>query len=281
MMASFKSTLLIIFFLGIKWFPLILYSLNQFAKIKPNTQFIGQNIIYFKCIDSTNNAALDWIKNNSCENGNIFITDFQTNGRGQQSNIWESEPNKNLMFSIVLNQQTTLLNPFLLNKITAYSLFQSLQKSLNNSQFIKIKWPNDLYFKQKKIAGILIENNFLGNKINYSVIGIGINVNQKFTNNDNINATSLFQICEKEQDRIRLFQEFIEVFEFNLLHFQSLEIENQFTKSLLGYNQTEEFNINNEIIKGTIVNCDEFGRLSVLINDQIKAFNHGEIKQII
>ncbi len=281
MMASFKSTLLIIFFLGIKWFPLILYSLNQFAKIKPNTQFIGQNIIYFKCIDSTNTAALDWIKNNSCENGSIFITDFQTNGRGQQSNIWESEPNKNLMFSIVLNQQTTLLNPFLLNKITAYSLFQSLQKSLNNSPFIKIKWPNDLYFKQKKIAGILIENNFLGNKINYSVIGIGINVNQKFTNNDNINATSLFQICEKEQDRIRFFQEFIEIFEFNLLHFQSLAIENQFTKSLLGYNQTEEFTINNEIIKGTIVNCDEFGRLLVLINDQIKAFNHGEIKQII
>lgn len=281
MMASFKSTLLIIFFLGIKWFPLILYSLNQFAKIKPNTQFIGQNIIYFKCIDSTNTTALEWIKNNSCDNGSIFITDFQTNGRGQQSNIWESEPNKNLMFSIVLNQQKTLLNPFLLNKITAYSLLQSLQKCLNNSPFIKIKWPNDLYFKQKKIAGILIENNFLGNKINYSVIGIGINVNQTFNNNQSINATSLFQICESEQNRIVLFQDFLEIFENNILHFEKLEIEKQFAHSLIGYNQTKDFIINNEIIKGTIVNCDEFGRLSVLINGELKQFNHGEIKQII
>jgi BirA family biotin operon repressor/biotin-[acetyl-CoA-carboxylase] ligase len=267
--------------LGIKWFSLILYSLNQFAKIKPNTQFIGQNIIYFNCIDSTNSLALDWIKNNRCENGSIFITDFQTNGRGQQNNVWNSEANKNLIFSIIINQQITILNPFLLNKITAYSLFQLLQKSLKYSPFIKIKWPNDLYFKQKKLSGILIENNFLGNKINYSVIGIGINVNQKFMNNELINATSIFQICEKEQDRISLFQEFIEIFEFNLLHFQTLEIEKLFTESLLGYNQTEEFRINNEIIKGTIVNCDEFGRLRILINDQIKTFNHGEIKQII
>jgi BirA family biotin operon repressor/biotin-[acetyl-CoA-carboxylase] ligase len=267
--------------LGIKWFPLILYSLNQFAKIKPNTQFIGQNIIYFKCIDSTNTTALEWAKNNSCENGTVFITDFQTNGRGQQSNIWESEPNKNLMFSVVLNQESSLLNPFLLNKITAFSLLQCLQNRLNYSPFIKIKWPNDLYFKQKKIAGILIENNYLGNKINYSVVGIGINVNQKFEKDSTINATSIYELSENEQNRMELFQEFLEIFELNLINYKTLNIENLFANALLGYSQTEVFSINNEIIEGTIVNCDEFGRLSVLINGEIKQFNHGEIKQII
>ena len=255
--------------------------MNQFAKIKPNTQFIGQNIIYFKCIDSTNTTALEWAKNNSCENGTVFITDFQTNGRGQQSNIWESEPNKNLMFSVVLNQESSLLNPFLLNKITAFSLLQCLQNRLNYSPFIKIKWPNDLYFKHKKVSGILIENNYLGNKINYSVVGIGINVNQKFEKDSTINATSIYELSENEQNRMEIFQEFLEIFELNLINYKTFNIENLFAKALLGYSQIEVFSINNEKIEGTIVNCDEFGRLSVLINGEIKQFNHGEIKQII
>jgi biotin-(acetyl-CoA carboxylase) ligase len=106
-------------------------------------------------------------------------------------------------------------------------------------------------------------------------------VNQKFEKDSTINATSIYELSENEQNRMEIFQEFLEIFELNLINYKTLNIENLFANALLGYSQTEVFSINNEIIEGTIVNCDEFGRLSVLINGEIKQFNHGEIKQII
>lgn len=255
--------------------------MNSFAKIKPITQFIGQNIIYFNCVDSTNTTALEWIKQNNCPNGSIFVTDYQTKGRGQHLNEWHGESQKNLMFSIVINHQQHPVNPFLLNKVTALSILQTIKNSIKSPELLKIKWPNDLYFDKKKIAGILIENNFLGNKINYSVVGIGININQSFKNTSQNNATSIIDITNCECHRYNFFKELIENFEKILIQKNIEYIQNEFCKNLLGFNTVELFKINHNDYLGTIKNCDEFGRLSVLINDDMKHFNHGEIKQII
>lgn len=181
------------------------------------TLFIGKKIIRLKRVDSTNNYAARLLrqsgrneenpgdeklseKNNQepgdkIYEGTIILADFQEKGKGQRGNVWESEEGKNLTFTIILKPLFLKAGQqFLLNKIVSLAIcdfFSSLK--IEN---IYIKWPNDIIANGKKIAGILIENTINSNKIIYSAIGIGLNVNQdKFSSA--LKATSLKIISEK------------------------------------------------------------------------------------
>ena len=123
---------------------------------------------------------------------------FQTAGRGQTGNGWESEDGKNLLCSILLPPRANL---FELNVITSVAVHRMIncQFSILNSQ-LTIKWPNDIYWGDKKLAGILIENAIIGNEVKYSIAGIGLNVNQTEWKSDAPNPVSLKQITGKEYD---------------------------------------------------------------------------------
>ena len=123
---------------------------------------------------------------------------FQTAGRGQTGNGWESEEGKNLLCSILLPPRANL---FELNVITSVAVHRMIncQLSILNSQ-LTIKWPNDIYWGDKKLAGILIENAIIGNEVKYSIAGIGLNVNQTEWKSDAPNPVSLKQITGKEYD---------------------------------------------------------------------------------
>ena len=116
---------------------------------------------------------------------------YQTAGRGQTGNSWESEENKNLLCSILLPPRENL---FELNVVTAVAVQRLLGEGFT------IKWPNDIYRQDKKIAGILIENAIVGNEIRYSIAGIGLNVNQTEWHSSAPNPISLKQITGKEYD---------------------------------------------------------------------------------
>ena len=114
-------------------------------------------------------------------------TNYQKNGRGQRNNEWLSENGKNLTFSFLLEPYVELSNQFFLHIITSISIFKTLLKI--NIKNISIKWPNDIYVNDKKIAGILIENLVYRKFIHKSVIGVGLNINQ--ANFGSLNATSI------------------------------------------------------------------------------------------
>lgn len=122
---------------------------------------------------------------------------YQTDGRGQTGNGWESEEGKNLLCSILLPPRKNL---FELNAAVSVAV----QRLLGDE--FTIKWPNDLYWQDKKIAGILIENAIIGNEIKYSIAGIGLNVNQTEWKTDAPNPISLTQITGKEYDIDALMQ---------------------------------------------------------------------------
>lgn len=123
---------------------------------------------------------------------------YQTAGRGQTGNEWESEEGKNLLCSILLPPPRE--NLFELNIVVSVAV----QRLLGNE--FTIKWPNDIYWRDKKVAGILIENAIVGNKLQYSIAGIGINVNQTEWRSDAPNPISLKQISGKEYDIKALMQ---------------------------------------------------------------------------
>lgn len=150
------------------------------------------DIIWLECVDSTNEEARRHIMH--IDNLSVLSAMTQTEGRGQHGNRWLSHPGENLTFSIVLkklgikaNQQSAI------SQATALSLTDLLDK---HGIISRIKWPNDIYVGDRKICGILIENSLKGTRIDWSIIGIGLNVNQSSFPEDLPNPTSM-SLCNK------------------------------------------------------------------------------------
>ncbi len=251
------------------------------AKINPNTQYIGQNIIYFNQIDSTNNFAQQFLLENKAENGTTIIAEEQINGRGQQNKTWISEPFKNIAMSIILTQHNKQHEyAFFLNKLICLSVFKVIKNQFPLN-LVKIKWPNDIFVDHKKIAGILIENSFSGKTINNSILGIGININQSFNKINNFQANSFFDILGKETKREPIVKELLETIEKDLENQNTTEIAEQYEQNLYHYHTKGMFIFAEQKVIGSIQSCDEYGRLNVLINNTQHLLSHGEITTII
>lgn len=161
--------------------------------------------LYTPETDSTNSLLISSVKKEELPEGYTIYTDFQTAGKGQIGNHWESERGKNLLFSTLLYPKHILMaKQFTLSEIASLALLKALNKLSNG---FSIKWANDIYYKDKKIAGILIENSIQRDFIKHSVIGIGLNVNQETFSTNIPNPISLKNILHKEIDREKLLEE--------------------------------------------------------------------------
>ena len=136
-------------------------------------------------------------------------TDFQTAGRGQAGNSWESEEGKNLLFSALLRYNNIrATEQWRLSMLVAVALWEVLANYLPQEQ-LSIKWPNDIYFGDKKLVGILIENSLSGQYVGYSIAGIGLNINQTEWLSNAPNPISMKQITGQEYDAETLMNEWI------------------------------------------------------------------------
>ena len=157
---------------------------------------------YIASTTSTNLLLKQKMRQEDLPEGYIVYTDFQTAGKGQVGNSWESEPNKNLLFSLLLYPRSIKADKqFILSQITGLGVKKVLDKFTRD---ISIKWPNDIYWKEKKIGGILIENSLIRDCINTCVIGIGLNVNQEEFFSNAPNPVSLKQITNIDTNREEL-----------------------------------------------------------------------------
>ena len=170
-------------------------------------------IIHIEETDSTNR----WLRSTEEEGSLVVWAEFQTAGKGCGTNTWESERGKNLTFSVLLHPERLRVGASAGIHLPANKQFQiSMQVSLALCEALgrhigdlSIKWPNDIYWRNGKIAGILIENRLQGGVIIDSVVGIGLNVNQREFLSDAPNPVSLWQICEHETDREQLLHGFL------------------------------------------------------------------------
>ncbi len=151
---------------------------------------------------STNDLLKEMILSQKLENGFTLQAESQTKGKGQKGNIWVAEPGKNLTFSTFITPQLSTEKVFYLNIMASLVIRKTLEDLKIDAV---IKWPNDVFVKHKKIAGILIENQIQGGKIKKSVLGIGLNVNQ---NNfpENTLATSIKKELKCEMDLDAVFK---------------------------------------------------------------------------
>lgn len=155
-------------------------------------------IIHVQETDSTNNHLSAVAEKEPVAEFTVVLADFQTAGKGQRGNTWEAEKEKNLLFSFVL--YPTFLEAkrqFILSQIVSLSIKEELDQWTED---VSIKWPNDIYWKDKKICGILIENDLTGAFIARSISGIGVNINQDVFLSNAPNPVSLKQITGQEHD---------------------------------------------------------------------------------
>lgn len=158
----------------------------------------NKKIISLKEVESTNNYANQLVMSKAAEHGTVVLAQHQIKGRGQQGNSWESEPGMNMLASFILfPTKLPVIKQFHISKAASLALIDFL---VTETDSVSIKWPNDIYIGNKKIAGILIENSVMGSFISTSIIGIGLNLNQEKFISGAPNPVSLKQITGKNYD---------------------------------------------------------------------------------
>ena len=192
-----------------------LKSNSIFNKVSNILPFRGNSerlpIIHLSSVDSTNSYLMAY-KPREGETMTVVYADEQTAGRGQGSNHWESEPGKNLTFSVLVHPtMVPVMRQFLLSEAGALALWDVLGQYLGADD-VKMKWPNDIYWKDKKISGTLIETRLGGGHVKDCVYGIGIDVNQEKFVSDAPNPVSMKQILDHDVDLKELLNKIIDSF---------------------------------------------------------------------
>jgi len=219
---------------------------------------------------------LDELSTKNIAEGTLILTDNQINGRGQMGNVWQSDANNNLTFSILLSPKWLKpVQQFYITKLVSIALINVLNELKTG---FEIKWPNDIYFENKKVAGVLIENFIQYDKINQSVIGIGLNVNQeKF---ENAKANSLKNIIGADVDKNILLKNICEGLEANYLRFKNdckifdrLYLENLYRRGEIHW-----FESDNEKFKAEIIGVNSIGKLKIKTENGLKEFGMKKIR---
>ncbi len=230
------------------------------------TVFTGHNLVYLTTCHSTNEYASRLLSQRPVADGTVIITDNQTVGKGQRGNNWESQPGKNLTLSIMFKPTFLMArNNFWLNPTISLGVADFLADFLGPD--IRIKWPNDIYFNDLKIGGILIENSVLKNEIADSIIGIGINVNQREFGG--LQATSMALETQMEFDLAQIWPTLISRLESRYLQLRSdrwPEIKSQYLGMLYRINELHDFK-SGEVFEGMIIGVDDIGRLQIRRSD--------------
>jgi len=225
-----------------------------------------EGLVRLKEIDSTNRFAQSLLEAGNVTNGTAIMADYQTAGKGQKGNKWESEPGKNMLASFIffpdfLNTQSL----FIINQLVSVAICEVLE-NYTKAPF-SIKWPNDILFGERKIAGVLVENSLRGNAIQHSIIGVGVNLNQTTFSEYKPKAISLLSIDGNQVNHIDEFtmqlRNSISGF-FECLESDSgkqYEITKAYMGRLFGLNQTRRFFYDGKLSDGIIKGVDENGQL--------------------
>lgn len=225
-------------------------------------------IIWLDEVDSTNNYANSLMVENKIYNETVISAYSQMSGRGQQGNFWESETKMNLTFTVLLyTKYLSVEMQFALSQATALSLRDMLQQY--NIQ-AKVKWPNDIFVNDKKVAGILIENSIMGSTFSYSCIGVGLNVNQTFFGDYLPKATSMKLINGKENNIHEVLDNFLDNFHDRIEQVRNKafdKLKSDYVLNLYQFGQWCNYKTGQTIFKGKIIDVNTNGELVILSDE--------------
>tara|TARA_B100001063_G_scaffold246495_1_gene285927 strand:+ start:5190 stop:5927 length:738 start_codon:yes stop_codon:yes gene_type:complete len=240
------------------------------------------NIIKLNATASSNDWLKDRFLTGDCFDGDVVWVRNQTQGRGQRNKNWQTEPMKNLTFSLLkLFPGLRVKNTFAINCAVTLAVIDALGELANI--VLMLKWPNDILSGKNKIGGILIENIIKGDRITASIIGIGLNINQeRFEGLPN--ASSLFLKTGSKLDIghvLKRVLKFLEVYLDRLSDDDASGLKAEYEALLFQKGKTSTFKDQKEIFQGVIKGVTESGFLKIQKNSgEISNYRHGAIEMI-
>jgi BirA family biotin operon repressor/biotin-[acetyl-CoA-carboxylase] ligase len=245
-------------------------------------KIIGYPFVKLNSVDSTNNYAMQRVKSGVAKHGTAYFAQEQIAGKGQRNKQWLSAKDENILLSVVLDTSQLLLSQqFGLNMVCALAALHLFNNYTTNN--FKIKWPNDVYWQDRKTGGILIESAISGNALKYSIAGFGLNINQTIFEATLKKPASLKQITGKDYNVIELAYELCSILEnkfYALLNGGFKNMLNEYNESLYKKNEMVKFKKDSRVFNGRVVKVDEAGRLIVHTAYE-EAFEFGSIEWII
>ena len=248
------------------------------------TLFVGKKHHHFSELVSTNEYAKLLLSKSKPLDGTVISTYHQVAGRGQGDSFWESEPDKNISMTVILHPHfINAQEQFILNQAISLGVLDFVKKYIHAGA--KIKWSNDIYIFDKKVAGILIQNTLISKNIQSSIIGVGININQTIFKSDAPNPTSFKLETQKDFNLDELLETLcwnIEVRYLQLKMNASKKLKTEYLENLYRYMQDVLYQLpDGEFFTGRIIGVESFGKLSLQTQKGIQSFNTKEIKFVI
>ena len=245
---------------------------------------LSKYIIKLESVSSTNDYAREILKNEAYKSDIVYVTtNEQTKGRGQVGNIWESNKGENITCSIIIRpNMIEIADQFNISIAVSLAIASVLEEYLPG---VSIKWPNDIYVRNNKICGILIENSLIGSCIESSIIGIGLNVNQTKFSASIPNPTSLaielknyFNI----DDIFTLISNKIALYMSRLYNAESAGFKNEYLKKLYLKGEKSNFKAGSIFFEGIIEGINEYGMIEIreCISRTLMQFGFKEVEYI-
>lgn len=236
--------------------------------------------IYVEQTSSTNSYMLQLSATDRLPEGSVVATGYQSHGRGQGNHFWESEPRKNLIFSMVLYPASLKgAHQFRLSLAVSLAVYDFVSQYVEN---VSVKWPNDVYVGDKKIAGILIENFIEGSYLNKSIIGIGVNINQKIFASNAPNPVSLRQLTGNEYDLNVCLDRLTGCIATRYRMALSSRIRilhADYLQHLYRFGQLSRFHVADRSFEAVITGINRYGMLEMITADrEQKTFGFGEVR---
>ena len=260
--------------------PYSCFLIRVYCTFTNRMQFDIHNI---ERIDSTNSYAFGVCTKEKVAEGTVFLAREQYAGKGYHQNAWLSEKGKNLTFSLVLRPEfIPPSDQFVMTQIISLAL-TDLLNSLIAQQKICIKWPNDIYVDDRKICGILVQNSIMGDKTDFSVVGIGLNVNQTVFPEELPNPVSIAEITGEVYQPDVILKQLLECIGERYENYRdNLNrdlLQKEYLDNLYRYGKPAEFKDETGFFIGQITGVDEFGRLEIVLSDgKQKKYNFKEVE---
>lgn len=231
--------------------------------------FIGSTVVRLEQVDSSNNYAQELVRDKMPIEGTVIVAKEQTSGRGQRSNSWVTEPQKNLTCSYILKPAfLAAKDQFMLSAVVAMAVYKTVSSFVPQAE-VKVKWPNDILVGKKKIAGILIENSLRGRNLATSIVGIGLNVNQTDFPKE-LNATSLKTLSGTKATIEEVLNELNAHLEKRYLQLRQGDLKgilSELNHNLFGFNEQRLLTINGKNERVTILGARPSGELQLQHED--------------
>ncbi len=244
-------------------------------------QTIGKPFTELADVDSTNNYAMAKAQNGAAKHGETWFANYQTAGKGSRGKSWNASPGENIMMSVLVEPENLVFSQsFYLTAAVALAAFDLFKTYADENVFIK--WPNDIYWRDRKAAGILIENSVRGSKWQWSVVGIGMNINQTIFNPALPNPVSLKQITGRTFNAVQLAKELCNCLQqrYKQLQTDKESVLKDYNEVLYKRNQQVKLKKENIVFNGIVKGADAAGLLEVEGGLQPQ-FTFGEIEWIL